>query len=39
VVLLASTERRVIDRNVLYKDSDHLAIRDGAKLHPQVYLP
>lgn len=39
VVLLASAERRVIDRNVLYKDSDHLAIRDGAKLHPQVYLP
>lgn len=39
VVLLASTERRVIDRNVLYKDSDHLDIRDGAKLHPRVYLP
>ena len=37
VVLLASSERRVIDRSVYYKDSDHFAIKDGSKLHPRLY--
>ena len=39
VILFASTERRVIDRNVYYEDSDHLAIKGGKKLHPRKYSP
>jgi carbonic anhydrase/acetyltransferase-like protein (isoleucine patch superfamily) len=37
VVLLASPERRVIDRNVYYEDSDHFAIQDGVGLHERQY--
>ena len=37
VVLLASDERRVIDRNISYEDSDHLAIKNGTGLHPRMY--
>jgi len=37
VVLLASPERRVIDRNVYYEDSDHFAIQDGVGLHERRY--
>lgn len=37
VVLFASPERRVIDRNVYYEDSDHLAVRGGRELHPRMY--
>ncbi len=37
VILFASPERRVVDRNVLWEDSDHLRLRDGAKLHPRLY--
>jgi carbonic anhydrase/acetyltransferase-like protein (isoleucine patch superfamily) len=39
VILFASPERRVIDRTVYYKDSDHFAIRDGEDLHSRVYDP
>jgi len=39
VILFASAERRVIDRNVYYKDSDHLAIKGGGKLHTRKYDP
>jgi len=39
VVLFASPERRVIDRNVYYEDSDHVAIKDGAGLHFRMYEP
>lgn len=37
VVLFATAERRVIDKNVYYEDSDHFSIRDGDKLHPRNY--
>ncbi len=37
VILLASPERRVIDRNVYYESSDHLAIKGGANLHSRMY--
>lgn len=36
VVLFASKERRVIDRNVYYEDSDHHAL-PYAHLHPRLY--
>jgi UDP-N-acetylglucosamine diphosphorylase / glucose-1-phosphate thymidylyltransferase / UDP-N-acetylgalactosamine diphosphorylase / glucosamine-1-phosphate N-acetyltransferase / galactosamine-1-phosphate N-acetyltransferase len=36
VVLLASTERRVIDRDVRYEDSDHHKL-PYANLHPRLY--
>jgi acetyltransferase-like isoleucine patch superfamily enzyme len=36
VVLFASKERRVIDRNVHYEDSDHHAL-SYAHLHPRLY--
>ncbi len=39
VVLLASAERCVIDRNVCYEDSDHFAIAGGEELHPRMYPP
>jgi len=37
VVLFATKERRVIDRNVFYEDSDHLKIKGGAELHTRMY--
>jgi len=37
VVLFASKERRVIDRNIHYEDSDIFKIEDGEKLHPRWY--
>ncbi len=36
VVLAASKERRVIDKDVKYEDSDHHKMRN-ANLHPQLY--
>jgi len=39
VILFASPERRVIDRTVYYKDSDHFAIKGGEYLHSRVYDP
>ena len=39
VVLLASSERRVIDRNVYYENSDHFTIKDGVSLHAREYEP
>jgi carbonic anhydrase/acetyltransferase-like protein (isoleucine patch superfamily) len=38
VVLVASDQRRVIDRNVTYKDSDHHHLR-AAELHRRLYAP
>lgn len=38
VILFASDdERRVIEKNIYYKDSDHLKLAQGDKLHPQLY--
>jgi len=37
VILFASPERRVIRKNVLWEDSDHLKLKDGANLHPRLY--
>jgi hypothetical protein len=37
VVLFASPERRVIDRNVYYEESEHFAIRGGRQLHKRLY--
>jgi UDP-N-acetylglucosamine diphosphorylase / glucose-1-phosphate thymidylyltransferase / UDP-N-acetylgalactosamine diphosphorylase / glucosamine-1-phosphate N-acetyltransferase / galactosamine-1-phosphate N-acetyltransferase len=37
VILLASPERRVINRNVLWEDSDHLKLQGGVELHPRLY--
>jgi len=37
VVLLASAERRVIDRNIFYEDSDHFTIKRGMELHARMY--
>jgi NDP-sugar pyrophosphorylase family protein len=36
-ILFASKERRIIDKNVAYEESDHLKLRDGAKLHRRDY--
>jgi hypothetical protein len=36
VVLFASHERRVIDRDVQYEDSDHHKL-PFSKLHPRLY--
>jgi len=36
-ILFSSKERRVIDKNVAYEDSDHLKIKDGEALHPRMY--
>lgn len=36
-ILFASKERRVIDRNVCYEESDHLKLKDGARLHSRDY--
>jgi carbonic anhydrase/acetyltransferase-like protein (isoleucine patch superfamily) len=37
VVVLASDRRRVIDRTVLYEDSDHFDIEGGVSLHRRWY--
>lgn len=37
VVLLASPERRVIDRTIYYEDSDHFAIKNGEHLHDRWF--
>ncbi len=39
VVLFATPERRVISKNIAYEESDHLALKDGASLHPRLYRP
>jgi hypothetical protein len=36
VILFASNERRVVDKNVAYEDSDHLKTR-LAHLHQRLY--
>ncbi len=36
VVLFATPERHVIDRDVKYEDSDHLKLKDASK-HPRLY--
>jgi NDP-sugar pyrophosphorylase family protein len=36
VVLFASNERRIIDRDVKYEDSDHHKLKDASK-HPRLY--
>jgi hypothetical protein len=36
VVLFASSERRVIERNIFYEDSDHHKLK-FSKLHPRLY--
>lgn len=38
VVLVASNDRRVIDRNVTYADSDHHKLK-AAELHRRLYAP
>jgi len=38
VVIVASEQRRVIDRNVTYEDSDHHRLR-AADLHRRLYAP
>lgn len=37
VVLVASLERRVIDRTIYYEDSDHFGIKSAQELHPREY--
>jgi hypothetical protein len=37
VILFATPDRRVIRKNVLWEDSDHLGLEDGRKLHPRLY--
>lgn len=39
VVLFATPERRVIDRTVLYEESDHLKIPRGTELYERRYDP
>jgi len=36
VVLFASKDRRIIDHDVKYEDSDHHKLRDASK-HPRLY--
>lgn len=36
VILFASKDRRVIDRDIYYEDSDHLKLRQSG-LHPRLY--
>jgi carbonic anhydrase/acetyltransferase-like protein (isoleucine patch superfamily) len=36
-ILFASKERRVIDKNVTYEESDHLKLKDGQRLHSRDY--
>jgi carbonic anhydrase/acetyltransferase-like protein (isoleucine patch superfamily) len=37
VILFASNDRRVISKNVLWEDSDHLKLDGGKSLHPRLY--
>ena len=37
VVLFASKERRVIRKNVMWEDSDHLKLDNGEEIHPRRY--
>ena len=37
VILLPSPERRVIRKNVMWEDSDHLKLEGGERLHPRLY--
>lgn len=37
VILFASPERRVISKNVMYEESDHLKLKDGETLHERHY--
>jgi acetyltransferase-like isoleucine patch superfamily enzyme len=37
VILFASPERRVIRKNVMWEDSDHLKLEGGEALHPRLY--
>ncbi|MCJ7736233.1 MAG: hypothetical protein MUQ10_02825, partial [Anaerolineae bacterium] len=37
VILFASAERRVIDRDVTYDQSDHFRIAEGELLRPRQY--
>lgn len=37
VILFASPERRIIRKNVMWEDSDHLKLAGGASLHPRLY--
>jgi len=37
VTLFPSRERRVIDRDISYEDSDHLKIQSGDRLHSRLY--
>jgi hypothetical protein len=37
VILYASAERRVIDRDVTYEDSDHLKVPKTAHLHQRMF--
>ncbi|MBN1247055.1 MAG: multidrug transporter, partial [Anaerolineae bacterium] len=37
VILFASPERRIIRKNVLWEDSDHLKLAGGESLHPRLY--
>ena len=36
-ILFASQERRIIAKNVMYEQSDHLKLKDGEKLHSRDY--
>jgi UDP-N-acetylglucosamine diphosphorylase / glucose-1-phosphate thymidylyltransferase / UDP-N-acetylgalactosamine diphosphorylase / glucosamine-1-phosphate N-acetyltransferase / galactosamine-1-phosphate N-acetyltransferase len=37
VILFATADRRVIRKNVLWEESDHLKLDHGAALHPRLY--
>ncbi|HRU94261.1 MAG TPA: hypothetical protein P5195_03385, partial [Anaerolineae bacterium] len=37
VILFASPERRVIDRNITYEDSDHWKLPNPEIAHPRLY--
>jgi carbonic anhydrase/acetyltransferase-like protein (isoleucine patch superfamily) len=37
VILFATPERRVIDKNVYFEDSDHFAIKGGTDYHHRMY--
>ncbi len=38
-IVLSTQERRVIVKNVTYKESDHHSIPGGTELHPRLYDP
>jgi len=37
VILFASPERRVVRKNIMWEDSDHLKLEGGEGLHPRLY--